>query len=223
MTHSPPVHITGTRITLIRHGHVHNPDNVIYGRLPGFGLSRAGQQQAEAAARYLRNADIAAFYCSPQQRAEETANILLRYHPELAPITAPALDEVDNYFEGHPAEEVEARGWDLYTGVSDGYEKPADIGARAGDFIHKIRGEHSGEHIAAVTHGDVIAFAVLWAMQRPLHVSLKRTLDRFGITDRYPATASLTTLTYHTDAPDEIPEIAYQRPYGDRLSPKTLS
>ena len=207
MTQSP------THITLIRHGHVHNPDNIIYGRLPGFGLSRVGREQAEAAAQHLRNADITALYCSPQQRAEETALIVLQYHPDL----------VDNYFEGHPAEEVAARGWDLYTGVGEGYEMPEDIGARAGDFVLRIREAHNGEHVAAVTHGDVIAFTVLWAMHQPLHISLKRTLDRFSIADRYPATASLTTLTYQSDDPDEIPEVAYQRPYGKGLSPATLS
>ena len=51
----------------------------------------------------------------------------------------------------------------------------------------------------------------------------KRTLDRFGITDSYPATASLTTLTYHTSALSEIPDLAYIRPYDDDLALATLS
>lgn len=223
MTQSPPVHITGARITLIRHGHVHNPNNVIYGRLPGFGLSHVGRQQAEAAAQRLRDANVAALYCSPQQRAKETARIILEHHPDLAAITTATIDEVDSYFEGRPAKEVEARGWDLYTGVGDDYEMPTDIGARAGDFVLTTRDVHRGEHVVAVTHGDVIAFAVLWAMHQPLQISLKRTLDRFGITEGYPATASLTTLTYRSDDPDEIPEVDYQRPYGKELSPETLS
>ncbi len=34
-----------TSITLVRHGHVHNPDGLIYGRLPGFRLSEAGRSK----------------------------------------------------------------------------------------------------------------------------------------------------------------------------------
>ncbi|MBN1249924.1 MAG: histidine phosphatase family protein [Anaerolineae bacterium] len=211
-----------TRITLIRHGHVHNPNDIVYGRLPGFGLSNVGRNQAEAVARHLSGAELAALYCSPQQRAEETAKILLHYHPELEIVTACAIDEIDNYFEGHPTSDVAARGWDLYTGVSDGYEMPEDVGSRAGKFLLRAREAHAAQHVAAVTHGDVIAFGVLWAMQRPLHVSLRRTLDRFGITDRYPATASLTTLIYRSDDPQEIPEIVYERPYGEERTVATL-
>lgn len=212
-----------TRITLIRHGHVHNPNNIIYGRLPGFGLSDVGRRQVKAAARYLDGTHLSALYCSPRQRAEETAEILLRHHPDLEIMTAPTIDEIDNYFEGHPAEEVEARGWDLYTGMSDGYESPEDIGTRAGRFILQARGAHRGQTIAAVTHGDVIAFGVLWAMQEPLVVTLRRTLHRFGVSDRYPATASLTTLIYQSDDPSELPQITYQRPYGRELELVALS
>lgn len=212
-----------TRITFVRHGHVHNPGNVIYGRLPGFKLSAAGRKQATSAATHLSNADLAAIYCSPQLRAQETAEHLLKHHPALSPTNSPLLDEIDCYFEGHPSEEVEARGWDLYTGVGNGYETPEDIAARASSFLLHIRGRYAGRHIAAVSHGDVIAFLFLWAMKQPVEVARKRTLDQFGITDSYPATASLTTLTYLTPELDEIPHVAYVRPYGDDLALATLS
>ena len=35
-----------TTVHLLRHGEVHNPDAVLYGRLPGFRLSDDGQQMA---------------------------------------------------------------------------------------------------------------------------------------------------------------------------------
>lgn len=214
---------TLTRITLVRHGDVHNPDNIIYGRLPGFRLSDVGVRQVEAAAETLAAAELTALYSSPQLRAQQTAEILRRHHPEAALITSQLIDEIDSYFEGRPAEVVEARGWDLYTGVGEGYETPEVIGKRAGRFISKIRARYDEGHIAAVTHGDVIAFGVLWAVHEPLEMRLKRTLHRFGVSDRYPATASLTTLTYYTDDPDEVPEIAYVRPYGEKLMRAALS
>ncbi|MGL4305556.1 MAG: histidine phosphatase family protein [Mycobacteriaceae bacterium] len=63
-------------VHLVRHGEVHNPDNVIYGRLPGFGLSARGVQQALEVAEYLAQQDIAVVVSSPLQRAVETAQPL---------------------------------------------------------------------------------------------------------------------------------------------------
>ena len=40
-------------VHLVRHGQVHNPDKVLYGRLPQFRLSEAGEQMAQAVADYL--------------------------------------------------------------------------------------------------------------------------------------------------------------------------
>jgi broad specificity phosphatase PhoE len=212
-----------TRITLVRHGHVHNPDNVIYGRLPGFRLSTAGRRQAKAAALLLRGANLSAVFTSPQQRTIETAEILQRHHPNLAIRQTGLVDEVRSYFEGHPAEEVEARGWDLYTGVDDGFEAPDEVGARGAQFVAKVRAKFSGQHVTVVTHGDVIAFTLLHAMHETVQVSSKRSLARFGITDRYPATASLTTLIYHSTDPEEAPSIEYVRPYDDDPPQASLS
>ncbi|MCU0522166.1 MAG: histidine phosphatase family protein [Anaerolineae bacterium] len=212
-----------TTITLVRHGHVHNPDNLIYGRLPGYGLSLVGRRQAEAAAVALRYAVIDALYCSPQPRAVETAEILRACHLGLGTTISPLIDEIDCYFEGHPAEEVEARGWDLYTGVEDGFEVPGDIAKRGARFIAEVRSMHPGRHVAAVTHGDVIAFTVLSLMRAQVHVSQKRTLDRYGISDLYPATASLTTLTFWTSNPEEVPGLTYVRPYDEDLALASLS
>ncbi len=215
--------ILPTRITFIRHGHVHNPEDVIYGRLPGFGLSDAGRAQVLAAASVLEGATLAAIYTSPQLRATQTAELIARHHRGIKVTTAPLIDEIRTYFEGHPSCEVEARGWDLYTGVAPGYEVPLDIAERGGCFVRETRTRHPGEHIAVATHGDVIAFTVLWAMQQPVRVDLKRTLDRFGITDSYPATGSLTTFVYRTCEPAEVPVIDYVRPYGDDLTLPSLS
>ena len=70
-----------TRITLVRHGHVHNPDNLVYGRLPGFRLSTVGRKQAASAAAHLSSVHLAALFCSPQLRAQETGEHLLQHHP----------------------------------------------------------------------------------------------------------------------------------------------
>ena len=62
-----------TRVHVMRHGEVYNPDGILYGRLPGFHLSGRGRAQAEAVADALAGRDIVAVVASPLQRAQETA------------------------------------------------------------------------------------------------------------------------------------------------------
>lgn len=52
-----------------------NPDGILYGRLPGFGLSKLGHRMAEAAAEELaaRERSVTAIAASPLQRTRESA------------------------------------------------------------------------------------------------------------------------------------------------------
>src|SRR5438874_3906508 len=70
-----------TTLLLMRHAEVHNPEDILYGRLPRFGLSELGKQQAEVTARALAEEPISTFYTSPQLRARQTARILAAPHP----------------------------------------------------------------------------------------------------------------------------------------------
>jgi broad specificity phosphatase PhoE len=66
-------------IYLVRHGEVFNPQQIIYGRLPGFGLSDLGQEQVKAAAAALEPfAPFDVLYSSPLQRAQESAALLAK-------------------------------------------------------------------------------------------------------------------------------------------------
>ncbi len=58
---------------LVRHGEVHNPRGVLYGRLDGFGLSELGHRMAVATAASLADRPVTALYASPLQRAQESA------------------------------------------------------------------------------------------------------------------------------------------------------
>jgi hypothetical protein len=62
-----------------------------------------------------------------------------------------------------------------------------------------------------VTHGDVITFMLLWANDLPVKPKYKRNLSVVGLPDRYPATASMSTLVYRTSSMDERPLIFYKR------------
>ena len=64
-----------SRIHLVRHGEVHNPDGLLYGRLPGFGLSDLGKQMAALSATAWKDAgvDVRRIVASPLQRTQESA------------------------------------------------------------------------------------------------------------------------------------------------------
>jgi broad specificity phosphatase PhoE len=62
-----------TVVHLLRHGEVHNPRGLLYGRLPDYHLSENGVLMAKAAARWFTGRDVTALFCSPLERARETA------------------------------------------------------------------------------------------------------------------------------------------------------
>lgn len=83
----------------MRHGEVENPSGVLYGRIPGFGLSERGHRMAAIAAESLADAPVAAVVASPLQRTQESAAPWLeRFGLEL--VLEPRLIEPANRFEG---------------------------------------------------------------------------------------------------------------------------
>ncbi len=91
---------TQTIVHLVRHGEVHNPEGILYGRLPEFRLSELGRSQAETVGRVLgQGHDIVSIVASPLQRAQETAAPLAEALGLPVGIDADII-EADNRFEG---------------------------------------------------------------------------------------------------------------------------
>jgi broad specificity phosphatase PhoE len=199
-------------ISLVRHGRVHNPLGIFYGRLPRFGLGELGREDARAAARRLSDTRLDAVFSSPLLRAIQTAREVLQPRPHLKLQISRLLTEVANPYQEQPTDVVDALQGDIYTGAGPDFEQPADVLKRMLRFVRRVRRLHPGSHVAAATHGDPIAFLVLWAAGRPAIPQNKATLAPHGITGGYPATGSVTTLTFRTDDPEERPEVSYWRP-----------
>jgi len=98
---------TTTTVHLVRHGEVANPDGILYGRLPGFGLSEDGQMMAKAAADFLTGHDVTVLRSSPLDRAVQTAEPIAEQLGLTTEIDE-RLIEPWNHFEG------------LSVGVGDG-------------------------------------------------------------------------------------------------------
>lgn len=86
-------------VHVIRHGEVHNPEKILYGRQPGWRLSERGQEMATVLGQWSRGIDLGALHVSPLQRAQETAAPIAAQH-KLSVRTDVRLIEAENVFEG---------------------------------------------------------------------------------------------------------------------------
>lgn len=93
--------MVASQVHLVRHGEVFNPDGILYGRLPGFGLSKLGHRMAQAAADEIisRGRPVASVRVSPLQRTRESAAPVLAA-VGLEPMIDDRIIEPTNHFEG---------------------------------------------------------------------------------------------------------------------------
>lgn len=148
-------------VYFVRHGQVYNPDGIIYGHLPGYGLSTAGQAQIEAAAQALLNRDpIQALYASPLQRAQESAAIFSK-RLALAVTTEEAL--VETGIGGYQGQLPSAlpQPYITETATHEGIEAAASIRRRLIGWAEAMQKKHPNGQIIAVSHRDPIGVALL--------------------------------------------------------------
>lgn len=95
------------RIHLVRHGEVDNPEGILYGRLPNFGLTERGHEMARRVGDHFATASAppVELVCSPLLRAQQTITPL-RQRLELPVFTDDRVIEAANFFEG---QQVNAR------------------------------------------------------------------------------------------------------------------
>jgi len=199
-----------TRIYLVRHGEVYNPDKVLYGRKEGFRLSDRGQEQAKLAAEFLAHPrrDIVAVYASPLQRAQETAApIAVAYGLPIS--SEERLIEAGSRFEGT---DIGARPWQLLhpkhwsklrNPFKPSWGEPfAEQAARMLEVVNEARRENEGHDVVIVSHQSPI-----WCVRRLLEGKRFWGDPR----KRECTVCSVTTLTYSGPG-DEHPEISYDEP-----------
>ena len=199
-------------IYFIRHGEVANPDDVYYGRMPRMGLSQKGRSQAQVAADVLRNEAIAAVFTSPLLRARQTARIILTQHNYSVLRTSGLLNEAHTPFDGSQRDVIVARHWDVYSGTKPPYEQPADVLKRTLRFLNRVRKQYPKQSVVAVTHGDVIAFLILWAKSMPITSAQKTAFNIPGLPNSYPSPGSISTFTFYSTDDDERPSLEYLNP-----------
>ena len=197
-----------THVHLVRHGEVHNPDGVLYGRLPGFGLSERGRQQAVAVADALADRDIVAVIASPLQRAQETAAPIAARH-DLAIDTDPDLVESTNIFEGRRLGPGDGAWrdprvwWHLRNPFTPSWGEPyRQIADRMATAVAKARARATGHEAVCVSHQLPVWTARLALTGHRLWHDPRR---------RQCAIASITSLVYDGD---RLVDVVYSEPAG---------
>jgi len=88
-----------TVVHLLRHGEVYNPQGILYGRAPGFGLSDRGHAMAQRVAERIGDLDITHIVSSPLERAQQTVAPLAAVRG-ITPVIDDRVIESTNIFEG---------------------------------------------------------------------------------------------------------------------------
>jgi broad specificity phosphatase PhoE len=197
-----------TVVGLVRHGEVDNPTGILYGRLPGFRLSAAGEAMAKTVAAALAGRDVRVVISSPLERAIQTAEPIAAQFGLQVQIDE-RLIESSNHFEG------------LTFGVGDGaLRRPANWRRLYNPFRPSW-----GEPYTAVAARVLAACAdarkqavggeaVLVSHQLPIWVTRRAVEGRrlWHRPDRREcALASVTSFDYDDD---RIVAVRYEEPAG---------
>ena len=150
--------MTTTTVHLVRHGEVHNPERILYGRLPGYRLSARGEQMAQRVGEHLAGADVALVRSSPLLRAQQTAVPIAAAH-DLEISTDQRLIESGNRFEGQrmghgDAKLTDPRNWRWFVNpFRPSWGEPyREQVARVVSAVHEARAEAEGREAVLVLH-----------------------------------------------------------------------
>ncbi len=202
-----------TRLHLVRHCDVRNPEGVLYGHLPDFPLSDKGVEQAHALGRYFASRTVRQIYSSPLERARQTAEIIASYLDSVPITFTDDLVETrfGKYLQGVPPKQVPWRRplWlvhMIWPGVLANDESVAGLAARVRRPLERLLADHPGEGGICVSHGDPIQGFWVAAEGRPRYALHRLQCAKGGALQLDYEGDMLRALTYLS--PARIAELA---------------
>lgn len=205
--------MTQTVVHLVRHGEVHNPTGILYGRLPGYSLSERGKAMADALADWAATRNVTALHVSPLQRAQETAAPISQ-RLGLDVVTDERLIEAGNVFEGKKF------------GVGDGALRNPAAWRHLWNPFRPSWGEPYVEQVARMQAAVAAARdaargaeAICVSHQLPIWIARSAYENRSYLHDprrRICTLASVTSLVFEDD---RFVELRYSEPAGHLLPP----
>jgi broad specificity phosphatase PhoE len=200
-----------TIVHLLRHGEVHNPRGVLYGRRDGFHLSTLGHAMAQKVADTIRDRDITHLRVSPLERTRETAQPLADARG-LEIVRDPRVIESTNVFEGQrfgPGDGVlrKPSTWrHLWNPLRPSWGEPyKEIVARMMAAVHDAREAAEGHEAVIVSH------------QLPIWTTRLHVENRSFLHDPRRRQCTLCSLTSLHFVGDRIAQISYSEPAGDLI------
>ena len=174
---------------------MHNPDHVLYGRLPGYHLSANGRMMAAAAADFFAGRPVAAVFASPLERAQETAQPVAE-RLGLTITTDDRLIESGNVLEGKSVSlaslALNPLNWRyLWNPFRPSWGEPyAEVVARVRQVVDRARDASRGKEAVCVSHQLPIWVTRLAAEHKRLW---------HNPSSRQCAVGSVTSLTFDGD------------------------
>lgn len=203
-------------VHLVRHGQVHNPEGVLYGRTPGFGLSDLGRQMAERLGEHFADVPLVHLVSSPLQRAQETIAPIAAAHPDLEVYIDDRVIEAANVFEGRSfgkRNEILLRPsswWALRNPLRPSWGEPyTSIVARMRAALVDAASHAVGGEALVLSHELPIWMARSWAEGRSLVHDPRRRQTRL---------ASVTTFTFNGS---RLVRVDYNEPCADLVPVKS--
>jgi broad specificity phosphatase PhoE len=200
-----------TVVHVVRHGEVHNPAGVLYGRLPDYHLSELGQAMAERIATSMAGREVTYLVSSPLERARETiapSARLLGIEPEVDV----RLIEAANVFEGKRfgvgdgALRKPSAWWHLRNPFRPSWGEPYDvIAARMMAALEDAAARADGHEAVVVSHQLPI-----WTLRN----AAERTRYWHDPRVRQCSLASVTSITLEGR---DVVSVSYSEPAADLL------
>ena len=201
-----------TIVHLLRHGEVHNPTGVLYGRSQGYHLSDLGRQMAEKVAGSIKDRDITHLVASPLERAQETARPLADARG-LEIVTDERVIESTNVFVGQRFGKTvrplrRPAAWrHLWNPFRPSWGEPyKELVARMMAAIEDARDAARGHEAVIVSHQLPIWITRLHVEHRSfLHDPRKRQCTLCSLTSLHFKDGTLARVAYSEPAADLIP------------------
>jgi len=200
-----------TIVHLLRHGEVHNPQGILYGRSTGFHLSERGRAMADRVADRIGERDITHIVSSPLERAQETAMPLAAVRGLSVELDDRVI-ESGNIFEGKPFDlrdsilsqpQIWRRLWNPFR-PSWG-EPYKDVVARMWPAVLDARAAAQGHEAVVVSH------------QLPIWVTRLSAEGRRFLHDPRKRHCTLCSLTSFTFDDERLVSVGYSEPAGDLI------
>ena len=200
-----------TLVHLLRHGEVHNPQGILYGRSGGYHLSTLGLQMAERVADRIGERDITHIVSSPLERAQETAAPLAAVRGVTVQLDDRVI-ESGNLFEGQPFDLRDSIlrqpkiWWALRNPLRPSWGEPyKEVVARMRAAIEDARESAAGHEAVVVSH------------QLPIWVTRLDAEGRSFLHDPRKRHCTLCSVTSFTFEDERLVSVGYSEPAGDLI------